>query len=311
MKVSQISEQQWIELFKSEYFSMLFDPKYLNIVKDAFGYDLHYYAALKGNNIRLAAAIFVKGTSVVRPDAFTYNSIYFDSTIGDIAYVDLMNNFLQLLSSNFNKISLRLPPSFFDLRPFIWCGFKVQNRYTYIRDVSAPLSHKIEKRIKAIEDTLVFREEVFNDQLLQYCVDQCFEYDAPDNEMDNYSSLFRHLANHHYLRAFCVYDGKCLKIIRFALIDAERSTLSTILTHNLYSNKLIPFLNKELFNWCLANNIKYVDMVGANNEGIANFKASFNAKLTPYYLVDYKRSAQWYGSIINSAKRRIKRLLKW
>lgn len=309
--IEQINETEWEKAFGYKYHSLFFDPKYLNIVKEAFNYQLHYYTCRRHNKIVFAAALFSKNGKVVIPYAFTYNSIYIDNTIGDIVYVQILEDFLALLRSRFKKIALRLPPTIVDVRPFIWADFKIVNRYTYCKDIYSPIKTKVFKNIRKVEeDGVCFVEEDVNNENLELNLETCFKYGLPKSLYGKYRTLFTLLSTDNYLKTFALYKNGKMIATRIVMIDSVLKTLYTFSYNDLNNKSLVSYFNMATFNWCADNSIERVDMVGANEKGIANFKYSFNAVLTPYFWVDYSSKEASLKHLIEKVKGNIKKALR-
>ena len=309
LTLKKIEEAEWQAAFKNQYHSIFFDPDYLNLVKSAFNYNLHYYVCRKADNLQFAAALFSHKGKIVVPYAFTYNSIYFDKSIGDIIYVQIIEDFIKLLKYQFNNFFLRLPPSFTDLRPFIWAEFQISNRYTYYRESSKQLTNKLLKGIKKVENHLTFKVNNANQEDISLNLDICFRYGLPKKLYANYKYLFDELSEKGYLKSFCVYYQNELVCTQIAIIDIKSRSLSTISINDLNNRMYVSYLNYEIYKWCDQNGIDYIDMVGANEKGIANFKYSFNANLVPYFLVSYNRNT-YFKHFAKKVKKVIKRLIR-
>ena len=303
--INLVDEVKWKQIFTGKYHSIYFDPKYLNIVKHSFGYQIKYYVLLRGDNVLFAAALFSKNGKIVVPYGFTYNSIFFDRKISDRAYLEIFEDLIRKLKIEHKKIWLRLPPEITDLRPFIWEGFNVANRYTYLRKSAAELSPKVLKKVEEQRELLSLEVIGANEKDVDLNLEVCFKYGFSKKMYPNYQMLFTELSKKGYLKAFRIYKQGKLEVVRIAIIDDEASNLSTI-SMSVKNPSVIPFLNCEMFNWCIDNRIETIDMVGANDKGVANFKSSFNANLTPYYLVDYNRSEE----MVRRFSRKIKDCLK-
>ncbi len=308
--ITQVDEVKWELSFGSHYHSIYFDPSYLNIVKQSFDYQLKYYTFFKKGRLLFAAALFSKYGEIIVPYAFTYNSIYFDENINDITYLEIFGNLLTILKADYKRISLRLSPSIRDLRPFIWADFNVINRYTYYRTTSDLLANKILKKAKKYATDLNFEVNSANGRDIEMNLDVCFKYGLAKRLRPNYKSLFTELSKAGYLKSFCLFqDDDKLAVIQLCILDTGNKSLATISINELNNRIFVPFLNYKIFEWGTLNNIENVDMVGANDEGIANFKYSFNAKLTPYYLVHYNSREKMISNLFKKIKNGLKKIL--
>ena len=188
--VNLVSEAAWNDAFAGKFHSIYFDPKYLNLVSRSFGYKLTYYIASKGGKLLFATALFSKNKRIIAPYSYTYNSIFFCAELSDIKYLEIMESLLQTLKANYSKISLRLPPEISDLRPFIWEGFSITNRYTYYRNPSDTLSAKMLKKINQRSKNLRIEVENANDRDITLNVQEAAKYGLPTKLVANYRFLF-------------------------------------------------------------------------------------------------------------------------
>lgn len=307
--VKQVGKEEWLTVLanQQQFRSLFFNYDFLAAVKDAFGYQLHYFMAVQKQVPLFAAVVFSRGKDVVVPLAFTYSSIYLDEAISDRKRVDLLKSFIGLLKSNFRKISLRLNAELEDLRPFIWQGFQVSLRYTYIKRIGEDVHQSVLRNAeRAKSEDCYFKVSVVERESIEKNLDGFRNYGLPRSAYGQYHQLFEQLAFMGCLRSFNVYKGEELICANIVLLDEEKRQLYTLLINKTNHKTATSYLYKETIDWCAVNDYRFIDYCGANEERISDFKSYFNPHLSPYYLVSYSP----FGSFINHAKPKIKAIIK-
>ncbi len=307
--VKQVGKEEWLTILANQQAlrSLFFNPDFLATVKDTFGYQLHYYVAIQKQVPLFAAAVFSRGKDVVVPLAFTYSSIYLDQTISDRRRVDLLKSFIGLLKKDFRNISFRLNAEMEDLRPFIWEGFQVDLRYTYIKRIGEDVHDSILRNVeRAKNEDFCFKVSVVEREAIKKNLDDFRHYGLPRSAYGQYYQLFERLAFMGCLRSFNVYKGEELICANIVLLDEEKHQLHTLLINKTNHKNATSYLYKETIDWCAVNNYQFIDYCGANDERISDFKSYFNPHLSPYYLVSYSP----FRSFINNTKPKIKAIIK-
>jgi len=307
--VTQINKDEWLAVTaKYEGLSSLFfKPDFLDIIKDAFNYQLHYFVAVQKQAPLFAAAIFSKGRDVVVPLAFTYSSIYIENTISDRKRVDLLKSFIGLLKKDFKKISFRLDDELGDLRPFTWQGFKLGLRYTYIKEVKENVHHSVLRNVeRAKSEGYDFKIGTVDKESIQKNLDDFSNYGLTKSAYPKYHQLFERLSSMGYLKSFNIYLEEQLICSNIVLLDKNARKLYTLLVNKTSHKNATSYLYKETIDWCANNGYQSIDYCGANDESIANFKSYFNPNLSPYYLVSYAP----YKNLANNMELKFKTIIK-
>jgi len=307
--VRQVDKEEWLTIIarQQQLHSLFFNPEFLGVIKNAFGYQLHYYVAIQKQVPLFAAAIFSNGKNVVVPLAFTYSSIYLDQTISDRRRVDLLKSFISLLKKDFRKISFRFNAEMEDLRPFIWESFQVDLRYTYIKRIGGDVHDSVLRNVeRAKSEDFCFKTATVEKESVQKNLDDFRNYGLSGFSYNQYQQLFEQLSLMGCLKSFNVYMGEELVCGNIVLLDEEKHQLYTLLINRTSHKNATSYLYIETIEWCAANGYQFIDYCGANDERISNFKSYFNPHLTPYYLLSYSP----YGSFANNAKRKVKAIIK-
>ena len=310
--VNKIDKGEWLAIIAGheQLNSLFFNPDFLSTVKEAFSYQLHYFVAVQKQIPLFAAAIFSKGTDVVVPLAFTYSSIYVEKTISDRKRVDVLKSFIELLKKDFKKISFRLNSELQDLRPFIWQGFKLDLRYTYIKEVRLDVHQSILRNTeRAKNENFFFRVSEVNEEVIKVNLDDFIKYGLKKATYQNYHKLFEQLSLMGNLKSFNVYKGEELICANIVLLDKSNQTLYTLLINKTHYKNATAYLYKETIDWCAAYDYQFIDYCGANEERIADFKSYFNPHLSSYYLVSYTPYKNMLNNISGEFKHIVKRIV--
>ncbi|TAH05046.1 MAG: hypothetical protein EAZ15_00205 [Sphingobacteriales bacterium] len=291
--IKEIKSTEWAKLVASGSYPVFFDPKYLDAVIEAFGVKVAYFIYEEKNEELFLAAVFIKNHKVIKPDDFTYNPYYLKPTLSERKQIAIQNKFIELLKSNFKSIDIKFNVDVLDIRPFKWAGFKIDIRYTYIKNTSEPSHINIKKNIKKAEK-----------QNIRICVntptENCFimatqflknlGYD--NNLIIYYKNYFNSLTNNSLLVNFEIYKSDDLIGSALCLLDKTSLKAYTLLSNPLSNENSYAhtMLYQTRIHWLRDNNFIEVDFCGANYETISYFKSYFNPKLMPYYVVKYKKS---------------------
>lgn len=285
--VKEVDTAEWQEAVKNTH-SVFFNPDFLNTIASSFKYKLHYIIYTEKGRVQAAFALFSKGKNIVTPIAFTYASIYWNKELSDRKYIAVFKSIIEYLKKKWVKISLRLSSEFTDLRPFTWNGFEIENRYTYIKDPDSGLHKSIRKNFEKAEISgCRFDVHAPDAQSIEKNLDFFKKQGITEETAVSYKKLFQSLSDRGDMLSFNVYEADKLICSNIFLIDKERQKVFTLLLYKTENKLAHTFLYKKRIEWCKANNVIEMDLCGANEEGIAEFKSYFNPRLEPYYLVHY------------------------
>ncbi|MFC5283381.1 hypothetical protein [Pedobacter alpinus] len=279
-----------------------FNPIFIDISCQSTGANAVYYIYYKNQSPIIAFALFERYNKIITPTHGYpfYSGIWFiDKKDYDIDLSDA----LHLLTEKYKSISLILPPKIDDIRSFIWNGFKIINRYTYIKNCNdLSVKYDVKKNYKKAEKlnfNLTIEESL-------------------GNEWINYKNLLLRIGyNSKYLISLETWINSLLKkkLVKFFKVsNSDKETLgSGIVLLNDASKKgyfLLSFVDKsniqseinsflyiKIQKWLLENGFEFFDYLGANTKSIAEFKKRFNPKLQQYYIAKYSRSYNLSSSI--------------
>ena len=288
--IREISENTWRQLLTSKCESIFFNPDFLNVVSKSFDYKLHYLVYTEGGNVVLAAAVFSKKDKIVIPLAFTYTPIYYSESISERKYLIVFNHLVKYLKANWSDVSLRLPITLTDLRPFIWAGFRTRLRYTYIKAPDGDIHKSVSKNyIRGLNEGLTFKVENPSKTTIEKNLLFFKNYGLSASSHVSYLNFFTHAAQRDYLISFNAYKSEQLISSNLVLIDRATKTLYTLLLYSSNDKYSHTFIYKNGIDWAIKERFASIDYCGANEENIAIFKSYFNPELRQYVVVTYSR----------------------
>ncbi|WP_207532163.1 hypothetical protein [Desertivirga arenae] len=287
--VSEVGKEVWNNGKSSLTDSVFFEPDFLQVIAESFHYKVHYLLAAEDGNILAAAAIFTKGVEIVIPLTFTYSSILIDSKISERRYLEVFQNLLKYMQGRWRRIQLRIGGGEIrDMRPFLWTGFEVKPKFTYIKDVTETEVHKsVESNFKKVSQGGVsFKVEKPGLLSIERNLAFLTKQGLSKKEVKPYFKFFDKLAEAGFLVSFNAYKNEELVCSNLVLLDGLRKAY-TLLIHKGDIKDIHTYIYIQGLKWMSTQRVKLVDYCGANLESIANFKSYFNPVLQPYFLVVY------------------------
>ena len=190
--------------------------------------------------------------------------------------------------NGFNWVNVSLPCKFTDVQPFIWDGFTVSPRYTYLLDISneeAQLAKHFGKGLKNDLSNSSKYEIVFSDQLsevvLQFLAVTSAEHRA-EVEQKIWKNIMGASASdshtitttahyQHYKGVVCVMQAGETGIYLFGNSDKN----SPLALNSVALMKTIAILKSR--------GVTTLDFEGSMIPGIERYFRSFGGELTPYF----------------------------
>jgi hypothetical protein len=207
-----------------------------------------------------------------------------------MVYFDVNNSLIAILKKKFRSINLKLGINIIDIRPFIWSGFKIQTKYTHLKN-NLLLAHKsVIKNLSKISDQKYYFEvEQPCESSIKLNIDFLQKLGSSKFHCIKYEMLIKKWAENGYLKAFNIYKNQELLCSNLVLIDEATKRAYTILLNNVdYTEKYAhTFLYQSITDWCFKKGIFEIDFCGANIPGISIFKSYFNTELKIYYKISY------------------------
>lgn len=204
------------------------------------------------------------------------------------------------LMSEYQLFQAQFPPSFTDVRPYVWNGFEARIHYTYNAelnremDIQAAVDPDIRRRIKkALQSAHEIHEESTGDFIaLAWELEQkSFErqkFSMSYAGKEQFVAFIKHLVQNDSAQVFTItYEKKPVAsviiiqdtakgIAYYWLAGADREYLNTGMNQLL----LVKILEKYQ-----QSDINRFDLVGADTESIARYKSTINLPLVPSFSV--------------------------
>lgn len=311
--IIEVDETHWKQIINANECSIFFNSQFLNAIANNFNYKLHYLVFHENGKYLLSGAFYSYNRNIITPLAFTYASIQIED-ISDRKYIEVINSLCVYLKKEFRKISLRLPLDITDLRPFIWEGFRITNRYTYVKSVDDFFYKSIEKnklkvKLKAENAGFSFKVEIATEDDIDRVLGSLKKLFIRRKTIKSHKDFLLNLGNTGVLIAFNAYLNAVLNCTSLVLIDKNLKKSYALLIQES-DNKLVhTFLYVKRLEWLQQNDFEKIDFCGANSKGLANFKSFFNPVLKPYYLVNYNPFSYKLLNIWNAFKLTTKKIL--
>ncbi len=301
--IKEVDEQYWSNNVSSSKKSLFFEVDFLEGVAESFSYNLHYFVFENKNKVLMAAALYSDGNNIVTCLPYTYSSIYFGDGLSDRKYLLITNDFIRFLKLKWQKISLRLPVEIKDIRPFIWGGFKISNRYTYLKETETSFPKKVVKNAeKATTDGMTLKVINAEDIDLKTCIKSFAKQGFDKRIVQSNLEMLASLTEQNQLLAFRADTNEGCVCTSLMLVDAMQKKAYALLISESLNEFAHVYINYERCKWCIKNGISQIDFCGANEPGIANFKSSFNGVLTSYSIVHYNPKYAFFNKRIQSLR---------
>ena len=240
-------------------------------------------------------AFFTDKKNIIIPPLTRFQGILLKKNLKRREENKITSAIVEKLTADFNNISISNHYNLKDIRPFIWAGFSVEVKYTYLVDISdlEELWQNMEKRTryairKAERNKIVVKKEdkiAEFDRLHQFSLlNQKRKRPFNSSFLKNfYSTLKKFNKCQLYLAerkngdlsagAFVVWDKKRAYYLMAGADPKFRGDESpSLILWTIFSD-----FNKKGF--------KEIDLVGANIPSIEKFKRGFGGKLIHYFNV--------------------------
>lgn len=262
---------------------------------------LYYYGELAAGLIFYEKKHYKYIKAAYSPNLNTsvpFGHIYIKKQDSLRAQEQLMEKFVEEITNiisqeNYVNFTLCLHPEISDIREFIWGGWKVIPRFTYIlnleeirrKGLSEFVGKKIRNIIKNTNQTLIIKPISAKDFYLCYRDTYERQGKKPAKTKEYFSKLEK-INNISFLGAFendelssgivVCESGEAAYFITSGSINKYYNNNGV--THLLY-HYIGELLKKD------GQKIKIFDFVGANTKNVSHFKANFNPKPVSYFMV--------------------------
>ena len=292
--------------------SLFNDDNYLSVTSKIIRCDIRYYVCYDEENPVVAFVLFVSNKRIILPHfQFLYTDVWLKYSLDKKYSRDYLFESLKSLKTEYSSIKMMLPPDFKDVRPFLWNGFSISNRYTYQKKTNLYNVYKTDARTnynKALKIDLVFKVVNFVDFHWYDMSEHLIDIGYSNKDVKAFEKWFQHLNSTNLL--LCIEIDEVLENVGCAiiLIDKLQNKAYLLLVQTkkgIITKEVNAFLYVETTKYLNTLGIEILDFMGANLKSIADFKQRFMPELTPYFLVEFKR--KWFD--FSNCKRFIKAIL--
>lgn len=210
----------------------------------------------------------------------------------------ILNRFTEYLATNYDYIKLSFPPEISDVRPFIWKGFSTKVGYTFhcsledINQLYQGFDPDIRRRIKKAANSEFTFVNGINKEQIEYF----FRLQELTFEKQNLQFALNEYQFTNFIEKL---NSKNLVNIYTIVFNEKPVASSIVILHNKMAYywmagadpKFLSNGYNQLNIWKMledlnAKEFKSFDFVGASTPSVAEYKATYNFNLVPYYQVE-------------------------
>ncbi|MRX48364.1 hypothetical protein [Pedobacter puniceum] len=289
----EINDKSWQEEISLLNLSVFFQREYLTTIANVYNLKVNYYRYIKKGNTIAVIAFFSNRKKIITPEGFSYTPYYIIENLSEQVFFEINNSLINLFKKNYNRIFLKFESNIFDIRPFIWNSFRIQVKYTHIKNNNLSSHPSVLKNLKKeIIKTYSFKVEEPNDNSINLNLKFLQEIGSSIKHCKKYNDLLKGWGDLGFLKAFNVYKEGYLICSNLVLVDLKSKKAYTILLNKagVAERYAHTYLYQSIVDWCLKNDIYYIDFCGANMQNISLFKSYYNTQLEIYFKVSYHSS---------------------
>ena len=269
--------------------------EYMEITAKVIQAQAVYFVFFRNDLPQVAFALFERSKNIVLPEFYPlYSGVWLN---GSLESINLRNDFIQSVSELkllYDSIKICLPQDIQDVRAFIWNGFDVELKYTYIKNLN-DLNFKSDvlKNYRLAVNDFKFVEEGTLGENWVLFKNQLFELGFSERKINQLYSWLIELPVNNVIKVFSVrYFDEKLGGIGIVLLDQQKLQSGFLLSYGL-NNERQSEINSILYvgihKWLSENGFHQFDYFGANTINIADFKSRFNPELKTYFVVSYSK----------------------
>lgn len=296
--------ERWDSLVAALPSASIFDEsKWLAAVADVMGCDIRIAGVFEKDRLIGGAPLNISNkfgmptatgipltptnSCIAEPSGTIYSS---RATNYLLKITDAVGRFLQ---SNYDYAVITNHPFISDIRSFNWLGWSTQVIYTYHVDLAkadfSALTPKIRKIIRKAENSGVIIERSDDFSVAHDLLAKTFRRKGVSLPLSSWqlSQICLRCADNVVLFVAKTHDGKAIAF-NIWIVDFKRRVAYALFSgfDYAYQDTEATSLRKwKCIEYFKSNGFAILDLVGAENKSIANFKASFEGDLVPYYQV--------------------------
>lgn len=267
------------------------EPKFISVISETFSLKPICIIAFFKDKPVLGLVAYTKNKSIIHPSIYIYTCVWQTSN-SNIKNQDAFSTVLKKLQDDYWFISLLLPPKISDIRPFIYCGFKSDVKYTYVNNLN---NLKLSSDVKSMRNRATSLNIEFNfnkntPEILKQNVSSFINFGFKQKDTNLIETFIRKLIGAGYLVAISASLNDELLASGYVLLDKQNANAMNLFITSKKSNYqtgVHSYLYLQNFYALKDAGFLTNDLIGANTKGIGDFKSNFNGELTPFYHVRY------------------------
>jgi hypothetical protein len=312
MHFKEINPIQWDALLV-QYDESLWYQQARNIQLIASSYQKQaiYYACYHQSVFCAAMVLYVHKKNAALPTHFFYTPFFINTSLKDFVVNQALNQMLLELKTEYNTIELKLAPKFNDIRAFTWSGFTHHLYYTLnkglILDEKKP-SENIRRQINKIahNEAIQVKVETTNlDSIIATHLQMMLKNGMGKAELQQVKHWVNTFYQQQQLVVFGLYESTNLKGSALLTFDQQQAYLISI-TGGVPETQGQTALYFAIFDHFSKMGITKVDLLGANIQGVAEYKSKLGSQLAPYFILSYRKQFLFYQLKL-MLKKRLKR----
>nr|WP_162143062.1 hypothetical protein [Pedobacter glucosidilyticus] len=272
--------------------------------------DAVYFVFFRNDLPQVAFALFEKNNKIILPNFYPlYSGIWLNGSLEKLSLRDDFIKSISELKKIYKCIKISVPPDIQDLRAFIWNGFDVELRYTYLKNISAEnYKRNVLKNYRKANNEYDFEfiKSGLNDELWEGHVKQLSSIGFKNSNLISLRRWLIELEMVNLITTFRIgIKSKGYQGSGIVLLDKRWKNAGFLLSHvpkTEYVSLTNAFLHVQINNWLSDNKFESIDYLGANTKSIADFKSRFNPQLKSYFIVTIsisraKKILLWFKNI--------------
>lgn len=295
-----------------QFDDVLWCQKSINIEEIARTYNRKavYFAAYHQSVFCAAMVLFVDRKKANLPTHFFYTPFFINRSLKDFIINQSLQQMLLELKKEYHQIELKLAPKYNDIRPFSWSGFDHKIYYTLIKDLQNTTkkpSENIRRQLNKIaqNNAIVVKVEEENlADIFNKHIEMMIQNGLSKVESKSVLSWLNFFNQNKQLYVFGLYESDILHGSALLTFDQEQAYLISI-TGGVAETFGQTALYFALFNHFQSLGINKIDLLGANIQGVAEYKSKLGSELHSYPIVSYHKY-----KAVNQLKLKLKKWLK-
>lgn len=277
-----------------QFDDVLWCQKSINIEKIAQTYNRKavYFATYHQSVFCAAMVLFVDRKKANLPTHFFYTPFFINCSLKDFIINQSLQQMLLKLKKEYHQIELKLAPKYNDIRAFSWSGFDHKIYYTLIKDLQNTTkkpSENIRRQLKKIAQNNAIVVNVVEENLADIFnqhIEMMIQNGLSKEESKRVLNWLNFFNQNNQLIVFGLYESNKLQGSALLTFDQEQAYLISI-TGGVAETFGQTALYFAFFNHIQSLGIDKIDLLGANIQGVAEYKSKLGSALFSYPIVSY------------------------